>query len=252
MSTDAKRGRATLLPLFLLTITLAAVTPAPATAQDTPPVVITVQPGDTWTALALRYNSDAAELRALNPHMNAARQPAIGRAVTLPAGATERTGRLIRPEGGLVSSAVGLGLPVWALALRERAAVPLRAPLPPAAGRARRRPHPRPAGGRDRAGAVGRARAAGDGPRPVGDDEHRRRRPLGRAGRAARLFRHGGRALHRRRGHRRVLQRPRAGAGHARRRWPGLGPALGFCQTGVGVSGIDPDRRGGPDRPAGP
>lgn len=122
MNTSAKaihRGRATLLRLFLLAVTLTAATPAPTAAQDTLPAVITIQPGDTWAGLALRYDTNAAELRALNPHMNAARQPAIGRDVTLPAGATERTGRLIRPEGGLLATAVELGLPVWAPALQN-------------------------------------------------------------------------------------------------------------------------------------
>lgn len=90
----------------------------PAAAQDAPGYV--AQPGDTWAGLAARYDVAPAELKGLNPHMNATRQPAIGRPVVLPAGAAERTGRLIRPGGGgLTTAATELGLRVWELAIRN-------------------------------------------------------------------------------------------------------------------------------------
>ncbi len=102
--------------LLILTVTLLALVRSSTEAQDT--VSYVAQPGDTWAALALRYDVDTADLRALNPHMNAARQPAMGRPLTLPGEATERTGRLIRPGGGgLVSAAAELGLPVWEIAI---------------------------------------------------------------------------------------------------------------------------------------
>lgn len=93
----------TLLPAALLV--------SPAMQESS----IVVQPGDTWVGLAMRYGIDPAELKALNPHMNAAREPAIGRTITLPTGAVERTGRLVRLNGGLVAAAVELNLPVWGL-----------------------------------------------------------------------------------------------------------------------------------------
>lgn len=93
----------------------------PVAAQEaTPSPDILAQPGDTWAGLATRYGVGTAELKALNPHMNTTRQPAIGRLVVLPAGITERTGRLIRPGGGgLTAAAAELGLPVWELTIRN-------------------------------------------------------------------------------------------------------------------------------------
>ena len=93
----------------------------PVAAQEaTPSPDILAQPGDTWAGLAARYGVVTAELKALNPHMNTTRQPAIGRLVVLPAGITERTGRLIRPGGGgLTAAAAELGLPVWELTIRN-------------------------------------------------------------------------------------------------------------------------------------
>jgi len=94
------------------------------TAQSAPFVV---QAGDTWAALAIRYNLSAAELRALNPHQNAGRQPAIGQTLTLPDGVSERMGSLRRPnDGGLVQTAAAAGLSVWALATSNGLTSPYR------------------------------------------------------------------------------------------------------------------------------
>lgn len=76
----------------------------------------TVQPGDTWTALAMRYGVSEAEFRSLNPHFNKARQPAIGSAIMLPDGAVERTGHLLRTGESMLTLAVRYQLHPWAVA----------------------------------------------------------------------------------------------------------------------------------------
>lgn len=115
--------------LILLLAWLAAVPVLQVAAQTstTLPATLIAQPGDTWAALSWRFGVERAELQRLNPHMNAARQPAIGRPVTLPAGATERPGRLVRAGGGgLVGMAAANGLPVWAIAQRNGLVSPYR------------------------------------------------------------------------------------------------------------------------------
>ena len=98
-------------------------TPAPLS-----PLV--VAPGDTWTALALRYGTDEVTLRALNPHLNGQRQPAVGRTVALPAGVVERAGRLLRPnDGGLLQMAARVGQSPWALSQANTLSHPYRPTL---------------------------------------------------------------------------------------------------------------------------
>lgn len=93
-------------------------------AQPSP---LVIRPGDTWAALAMRYNLPEAELRALNPHQNVGRQPAIGQTLTLPEGATERAGQLLRSnDGGLVQTAATEGVSVWALATSNGRTSPYR------------------------------------------------------------------------------------------------------------------------------
>jgi murein DD-endopeptidase MepM/ murein hydrolase activator NlpD len=105
---------------LLLTLFLALFVAGPLAAQTNPPATPAthaVEPGDTWTALAARFGTDEATLRALNPHLNAARQPVIGGVVNLPAAAAERPGRLARPnDGGLLQAAARAGLAPWTLA----------------------------------------------------------------------------------------------------------------------------------------
>lgn len=119
--------------ILLLALVLAAwLGVATAHGQDIPPAApaLTAEPGDTWAALSLRYNRPAAELQALNPHQNLLRQPTIGNTVNLPAGAAERTGRLVRPnDGGLLQTAVRGGLSPWALALSHQLDSPYRPTL---------------------------------------------------------------------------------------------------------------------------
>lgn len=100
-----------------------------AAAQDPviPPQTILVQPGDTWAAVALRFNVEAADLQILNPHMNRRRQPAIGRSITLPAHADSRSGLLVRTgEGGLVQTAAAHSQSPWAIAALNGLASPYR------------------------------------------------------------------------------------------------------------------------------
>jgi len=116
--------------LFLATALVAA--PSVAARQtDAPPAVThLVEPGDTWVALAARYGADEATLRALNPHLNSRRQPAIGSEVALPPGATVRTGALVRVnDGGLLQTAARHALSPWALAAGHSLASPYRPPL---------------------------------------------------------------------------------------------------------------------------
>lgn len=93
---------------------LALVTPRRTAGQ---PIPFIVQPGDSWAALAMRFAVDEESLRVLNPRMNRARQPAIGRPLALPEEASERTGRLLRAgDGGLLQVAARQRASPWALA----------------------------------------------------------------------------------------------------------------------------------------
>lgn len=118
--------------IIVLAVVVAARAARLIAAQDAAPAVIAlpVEPGDTWAALAARYSLDEAALRALNPHLNAAIQPAIGGVVNLPADATPRTGRLLRSaNGGLLEIAARAGLSPWALAAGNALTTPYRPAL---------------------------------------------------------------------------------------------------------------------------
>lgn len=79
-----------------------------------------VQPGDTWTALAYRYEVEAAALTAMNRHINIQRQPAIGTMLALPAGRTEQSGKVIRSGNpGLLRTAVKYNTSPWQLSIRN-------------------------------------------------------------------------------------------------------------------------------------
>jgi len=119
--------RITLTILLALMAALALSSPAVARQAAPPAPSLTVQPGDTWAALALRHGVEAGALRALNPHPNAQRQPPIGATLALPAGAVERPGGMARPnEGGLLRTAARAGLSPWALARLNGLASPYR------------------------------------------------------------------------------------------------------------------------------
>jgi len=116
-------------PLFFLAVALLAARPAGA-QQAEPPLTQPVEPGDTWSALAARYDADETTLRGLNPHLNRAQQPVIGATVNLPPGAVARAGRLARPnDGGLLQTAAHAGLSPWALTIANGLASPFRPAL---------------------------------------------------------------------------------------------------------------------------
>lgn len=107
------------LLLAALLLSSFAALPALATAAQTGSATVphVVEPGDTWAALAARYQMDATTLRAASAQMNTQLEPVIGDTIRLPAGASERPGRLLRAgSGGLLANAAGLGLSPWALA----------------------------------------------------------------------------------------------------------------------------------------
>ena len=102
------------LILFMLLFSTLIAGARVATAQSTS---YTILPGDTWTALAMRFNVEGSELRRLNPHFNTSRQPTIGMTITLPDDAVERSGQLVRPGNeSLLSTAVRLQRSPWAIA----------------------------------------------------------------------------------------------------------------------------------------
>lgn len=102
-----------LLPLIAVFLTMS---PSAAPALQETEVIVEV--GDTWAALAMRYNMDETELKALNVTMNTTREPAIGRQIRLPDEAIEHSGHLIRPAGGgLTAKSAELRMSTWSLAL---------------------------------------------------------------------------------------------------------------------------------------
>lgn len=100
-------------------------TPSPLKAQEAPQPTHLVAPGDTWTALAYRYDSSPAQLQQLNPHPNQQREPTIGRPIRLPEGAVSTNGQLLRPyQGGLLQTAVSYNQSPWQIALQHGLAHP--------------------------------------------------------------------------------------------------------------------------------
>ncbi len=113
---------ARLLGLCLLALCL----PLNVDAQTASQTTLVVQPGDTWAALAIRFQVDEASLHELNPRINPRRQPAIGTELTIPATAVPQFGILARPTGSLLATAVQHGTSPWLLAMRNGYPSPLR------------------------------------------------------------------------------------------------------------------------------
>ncbi|MFO7662426.1 MAG: M23 family metallopeptidase [Chloroflexota bacterium] len=104
--------------------------PAGATQDQSEAAAHLVQPGDTWTALAFSYGVDRETLQTQSAFMNRAREPVIGRAITLPPGATLQPGRLIRVhQGGLLNTSVIEKQAPWKLAVTNQIENPFRPPL---------------------------------------------------------------------------------------------------------------------------
>lgn len=108
--------------IVLFTLLLGSV---PITAAQEPQPYL-VQLGDSWTALAWRFQTTITELQALNPHLNQQRQPTIGDTIQRPL-AEERLGRLIRPTGEpLLFTAMQQGVSPWQLTLENGKRSPYR------------------------------------------------------------------------------------------------------------------------------
>lgn len=92
----------------------------PVTAQDELPAINhIVQPGDTWAALAWRFDMNESVIRSANPHINSQRQPVIGKQVAIPnSNGVERTGKLLNVnDGGLLQQAIVHHTDMWLLSL---------------------------------------------------------------------------------------------------------------------------------------
>ncbi|MFW6068325.1 MAG: LysM peptidoglycan-binding domain-containing M23 family metallopeptidase [Chloroflexota bacterium] len=122
---------------LLIALALGALLSGVSYAQDDTqplPVEHQVVPGDTWSALAMRFGVTREALREANWHPNPARNPVIGDVVALPAGTSqERMGRLYRGhDGGLLTLAAAHNLDPWVLA----GAIELKHPYRPLHGQA--------------------------------------------------------------------------------------------------------------------
>ncbi|MFQ5401338.1 MAG: LysM peptidoglycan-binding domain-containing M23 family metallopeptidase [Anaerolineae bacterium] len=111
--------------LLLLAFVPALVNVSTATGQERL-LVHMVQPGDTWTALAWRYNLGPVELAQASRRMNRQRQPAAGTTLLLPDKGEERFGRIERTYGGLLELSLRYGLSPWALAVSNGVKHPFR------------------------------------------------------------------------------------------------------------------------------
>jgi murein DD-endopeptidase MepM/ murein hydrolase activator NlpD len=114
--------------ILLLGTVTAVFFPAPSLSAQTGPVPThLVAPGDTWTALAYRFDTTPDILQELNPHPNRQRQPAIGNVIRLPQEVATRNGLLIRPyQGGLLQTAVAHNQSPWQLSLLHELPHPYR------------------------------------------------------------------------------------------------------------------------------
>ncbi|MCB8979689.1 MAG: peptidoglycan DD-metalloendopeptidase family protein [Ardenticatenaceae bacterium] len=114
-----------ILPLVLLLLLIQIQQPAAAQSNGR----ITIQPGDSWASLSLRFQVPEATLHELNSHMNPQRLPAIGTELALPENTTEQSGQMRRPGGNLLATAVAQQTSPWLLAIRNNRASPYRANL---------------------------------------------------------------------------------------------------------------------------
>lgn len=121
------QSRISLLLLFSLAV-LAILRPGSTVAQETPSFTHTIQPGDTWTALGLRYGQSPADLQAAYGHLNRQWQPPIGTRLALTATA-ERSSTLSRPFAPLLAHALTHNASPWQLALQNDLASPFQPTL---------------------------------------------------------------------------------------------------------------------------
>ncbi|MFK7805733.1 MAG: peptidoglycan DD-metalloendopeptidase family protein [Anaerolineae bacterium] len=87
-------------------------------AAQAEPISHAVLPGDSWLALALRYNTSIEALQDANPHPNRFREPVIGRTIAIPAPILpESTGQLITDDRSIFQLSADSGLTAWQLTL---------------------------------------------------------------------------------------------------------------------------------------
>ncbi|WP_420644595.1 peptidoglycan DD-metalloendopeptidase family protein [Candidatus Leptofilum sp.] len=115
--------------VYLLCLFTLGLTQTLTQAQPNNAFPLLVQSGDNWAALAVRFQTDEALLRQLNPHPNPQRQPTIGTELILPETAVPQTGSLIRPFGTLLATAAQHQTSPWLLALRNNHTSPHRPAL---------------------------------------------------------------------------------------------------------------------------
>lgn len=87
-----------------------------------------VRPGDTYLALAWRYQTDVNSLRMLNPHLNPGQNPTIGGTVSVPL-VLERGGISIDPDHSLLETAIRYNQNLWGVAIQNGWEHPYRARL---------------------------------------------------------------------------------------------------------------------------
>ncbi len=119
--------RVSLILLLLSVLTWPVTSSWAPASQDSVVADLTVQPGDTWSALALRYGAPQQSLQALNRQMNTAREPSIGSVVQVPAASPARGGHLIRTgDGGFLATAARQADNPWTIALANGLSSPYR------------------------------------------------------------------------------------------------------------------------------
>ena len=98
-------------------------------AQDGGTSRLIVQPGDSWAALAIRFQVSEQSLHLQNRQMNPLRQPAIGSEIVLPETAVEHFGIIVRPMENLLATAVQNNRSPWQIAIRNNHPSPTRPAL---------------------------------------------------------------------------------------------------------------------------
>lgn len=119
-----------LLPISLLLGTLIQVSAAaPLGQQSEASQVMVVEPGDTWEALAHRFDVESRRLQLQNQVINTALQPAIGSNINVP-NMPQRLGQTVRTDaGGLLAVAAQQQINPWALTLENTLTSPFRPTL---------------------------------------------------------------------------------------------------------------------------
>ena len=113
--------RTAVMPLLLLLLglphSISFAQSATPTPQNPPEPVHTIALGDTWLALAERFDTSPQELALINGAISLQRQPAVGTELFLPAiHEAERYGRLLRPmAGGTLELAARNNRNPWAI-----------------------------------------------------------------------------------------------------------------------------------------